>query len=160
MITISAERLQKSSPRIIALNKEVNSMIQRINNDIKNLARSNTTFVDHSLMSYFDIPGMKNEDAQKIIWGKAIEALEKTGFEVTVVGSRDEVKLRISWDMEYNKTEIARYHNLILSRHEGYRKKRYSEVAEKRKQIQRYERIGSVKKLASESYHQHIILDS
>ena len=133
MITISAERLQKCSPRIIALNRAVSCMIKCINNDIKSLARSNTTFLDHSLMPYFEIPGMSNENAQNIIYGKAIEALEEKGFNVTVRGSGDKVTLHISWDIDYSKVEINRYHNLLLSRHEGYRKKQFDDLLQKRK---------------------------
>jgi len=132
MIAISAKKLQKNSPRIIALNKELTSTLKNINNEIKNVSNTNITYIKYSFMPYFDIPGMNNKDAQSIIYGKAIEELEKNGFDITVIGSRDKVKLLISWDIHYNKSEIDRYKNLLLSRHEGYRKKQLFKLSQKK----------------------------
>jgi len=122
MISISAQQLQQRCPKIIALKNAIRYTITRINNAIKDMSRSNTTYINYSLIAYFEIPGMENKDAQKIIYGKTIEELEGKGFEVTVLGSRDEVVLHISWNLSYSKSEIDKYDHLISSRRQKNKK--------------------------------------
>ncbi len=123
MINISASDLRKRSPRAIAVKREIEAMCIQINTKIAEAARINSCEIKYYPQLLFNIPGMDNSDAQRLIFGRVIEAVEEKEFDVETSGSNrdDSFHFTISWYLDCSKTEVKRYNGILQSRHERYK---------------------------------------
>lgn len=123
MINLSASDLRKRSPRAIAVKREIEAICIQINAKISTATRINLCEIKYYPQLLFNIPGMDNSDAQRLIFGRVIEAVEEKEFDVETAGSNvdDSFHFIISWYLDCSKKEIRRYNNILQSRHQRYK---------------------------------------
>lgn len=134
-ITVTATQLQRKSPRIIALNREVEAMLHRINKEILLSSRSQLCSIEYSPLLHFNIPDMDNKDSQSIIFGKIIEILEEKEYTVEIVGTGENFKFIIIWDLKYNKKEIEKYQKLLIKHHKNVKNAQLDKINKKQQYI-------------------------
>lgn len=152
MLTVSASTLQKKSPRIIALKKEIKSILYQINRKILEASRLDLCDVRFSPLLHFSIPGLSNQDSQNIIFGQIIEELEEKEFDVSIDGTGDNVEFVISWDVSCGKKEINKYHSLILAHHKNFKDAQLKRIENRQKELNKLkasiQRSEQIKRLA------------
>ncbi len=145
MINISASNLRKRSPRAIAVKREIEAMCIQVNAKISTAARINLCEIKYYPQLLFNIPGMDNSDAQRLIFGRVIEAIEEKEFDVETAGSDidDSFHLIISWYLDCSKKEIKRYNNILQSRHQRYKSIQNQKEIKTRKLLEKIKKDAS-----------------
>ncbi len=136
-ITVTASQLQKRSPRVIALKRELAGVLQRINKEILIAARAQQCNIIYAPLLHFSIPEMSNKDAQSLIFGQVIELLEEKEFDIELTGTGDDFKFNITWDVRFSKRDVNRYHTILLKHHKNIKSARLNKEDLKQQYLKR-----------------------
>lgn len=139
MINISASDLRKKSPRAIAVKREIEAICIQINTKIAEADRINSCEIKYYPQLLFSIPGMDNSDAQRLIFGRVIEAIEEKEYDIETSGTNkdDSFHFTISWYLDCSKKEIKKYNAILQSHHERYKSVQNIKEIETRKLLEK-----------------------
>ena len=114
-ILIDADILKKSSEQKDILRKTTHNILRSLMDDILLAKQSYKTSVLTTLPITFNIPGMLNKDAQRILWYNLIRELNKKNYRVKINPSKDKCSILIIWISKEEESIISEQMMLIAS---------------------------------------------
>ena len=93
----NANTFKNNNIRSKHINECIHENIRKIDTELKTAHRDGQHYIITELPIIFDIPNMQNKDAQRIIWAKTIELLQKKNYIVNINHNQDNCRLKISW---------------------------------------------------------------
>jgi len=114
-ILVDAEILKKSSEQREILRKSTTDILRSLMDDIMRAKQSYKSNLTTRLPITFQIPGLSNKDAQRIIWSNIITELNKKNYRVKINPSKDACLLQIIWISKEEESVIREQLDLIAS---------------------------------------------
>lgn len=112
-ILVNATLLKSNSTQKRHIEDYVRDIILKINTELKQAQRDGNYHIITEIPFIFDIPNMKNKDAQRIIWTKAIEIIKNKNFDVRIDFDQNKCRLKISWLDQEQRANIDRETHLL-----------------------------------------------
>lgn len=114
LLRINVATLKRSCPTTLFLKSEIKRLLNEIQTLIEEANRSKTTTINFTLPSNFEIPNMRNKDAQIVIYGSIIEQLRNYGgFKTKLRLVKPNAILEISWKTEQDIQEMEHYKKIL-----------------------------------------------
>lgn len=113
-MSVTAKQLSQSGVRRKDIDTIVREQLQIIDDRLLRSERSwgrNVATVE--VPSNFNIPGLKRQDGQRLVYSTIIRSLAGRGFDVGIQMDKDRTTLYIAWDASLNQEEIDAMNKLI-----------------------------------------------
>ena len=114
-VLIDAEILKKSSEQRELLRKSTTDILRSLMDDIRKAKQSYKNSITTRLPITFQIPGLSNKDAQRILWSNIIKELNKKNYRVKINPKKDSCILQIIWISKEEEYIIKEQMSLIAS---------------------------------------------
>ena len=113
-MSLKANALKNNEAQKKAVSKELNSILPRIDDEIKLAHEQGKDRAIISLPITFAIPYMKNKDAQRIIYYKILTSLLERDFKNIEIDLKKNATLfYVSWLTEEEQNELVLQHTLL-----------------------------------------------
>ncbi len=114
-VLVDAEILKKSSEQREILKKTTIDILRSLMDDIMRAKQGYKNFVVTSVPITYQIPGLSNKDAQRIVWSNLIKELNEKNYRVRLHPTKDKCKIKITWISREEESVIQEQLNLIAS---------------------------------------------
>lgn len=114
-VIIDAEILKKSSEQRTLLRKSTTDILRSLMDDIMKAKQSYKNSTITRLPITFQVPGLSNKDAQRIIWSNIIKELNKKNYRVKINPAKDSCLIQIIWVSKEEESIIREQLDLIAS---------------------------------------------
>lgn len=115
-MSLKADSLKFDPNKNKIIQKEINFILKRIDDEIKSAHERDEYSVQVSVPIIFSIPNISNKKAQRIIYSALLDSLINRGFITTLDLSNDKTIFSITWISEEEKHEIN-LQNAILAKY-------------------------------------------
>lgn len=112
-ILIDANMLKNNNTQKRFLDEYVKDIIMKINTEIRQAQSDGNYYIITEVPIIFDIPNMKNSNAQRIIWARTIDILKNKHFDVKIDFNKDICRLKVSWLDKGQYDDIKRENQLL-----------------------------------------------
>lgn len=109
----AAGALQKNAIQKNALKTCIVEILKRLRDELQ-IARQQGEFtLTTSLPIQFEIPNMRNNDSQRIIWSSVIKAFVEQGYRVNLNPQNNTCAIKIRWISDADENEVKAQIDLI-----------------------------------------------
>jgi len=113
-MSVTAKQLSQSGVRRKDIDTIIREQLQIIDDRLLRSERSwgrNVAAVE--VPSNFNIPGLKRQDGQRLVYSTLIRSLANRGFDVGIQMDKDRTTLYVAWEASLNQEEIDAMNKLI-----------------------------------------------
>jgi len=107
-LDISAHDVKDASIYNHVIHDHLREIFATIQGDIREGSKHGISKISIPLPANFNIPGMKNQTAQTIIYHTVLKVLKNKGFEVSLKASVDVMVFNIGWQISNSDDELVK----------------------------------------------------
>jgi hypothetical protein len=107
-LDISAHDVKDASIYNHVIHDNLREIFATIQGDIRESSKHGISKISVPLPANFNIPGMKNQTAQTIIYHTVLKVLKNKGFEVSLKASVDVMVFNIGWQISNSDDELIK----------------------------------------------------
>ena len=119
-IIVDATLFKSNSTQKRYIDDYLKDIMVNINIELKQAHRDGNYYIITEIPFIFDIPNMKNNTAQRIVWARTLEILKNKNFDVKIDSSQNKCRLKISWLDREQRSNIERENRILQECNEKF----------------------------------------
>lgn len=119
-IIVDATLFKNNSTQKRYIDDYLKEIMISINIELKQAHRDGNYYIITEIPFIFDIPNMKNNTAQRIVWARTLEILKNKNFDVKIDSSQNKCRLKISWLDREQRSNIERENRILQECNEKF----------------------------------------
>lgn len=119
-ILIHADEMKHNNMQKRQINEYLMDIIGQINRELHEAKKLGKYFLIVEIPYIYEIPNMKQQDSQRIIWSRVISIMQSKSYLVKINTNKGKCRLKITWVTPAEQDIIDRQNSILNSCNEEF----------------------------------------